>query len=246
MNLLSPPELERSDVVANCRMNRERTLDGTNGYAKELRLHPLEYLQKIADCKGHARWLDLCCGSGRALVEASQHAATAELNIEICGVDLFVEFPRDRPTPTLIAASLSEWQPKQRFDLISCVHGLHYIGDKLGLLSRVASWLTPNGRFVANFDISSIKLTGDAKSKLVRAELERAGFHYDARRKLIQRQGASVVTFPFEYLGANDEVGPNYTGQPAVEAHYRRARASISPSPNNSLTSAKVNISDCS
>jgi hypothetical protein len=31
------------------------------------------------------------------------------------------------------------------YDLITCVHGLHYAGDKLAALARAASWLTPGG-----------------------------------------------------------------------------------------------------
>src|SRR5580693_7611900 len=36
MKLLNDDELERSAVVANCRMNRERDLTGSNGYSKEV------------------------------------------------------------------------------------------------------------------------------------------------------------------------------------------------------------------
>ena len=38
-------------------------------------------------------------------------------------------------------ASLATWRPERAYDLITCVHGLHYIGDKLGLVARAASWL---------------------------------------------------------------------------------------------------------
>jgi hypothetical protein len=44
MKLLRDDALERSSVVANCQMNRQRTLTGSNGYAKELRLNPLDVL----------------------------------------------------------------------------------------------------------------------------------------------------------------------------------------------------------
>ena len=46
MKLLDDLALERSAVVANCRMNRERSLTGSNGYAKELGFHPLEILKE--------------------------------------------------------------------------------------------------------------------------------------------------------------------------------------------------------
>ena len=40
MKLMGDDELERSAVVANCRMNRERNLLGSNGYDRELGLNP--------------------------------------------------------------------------------------------------------------------------------------------------------------------------------------------------------------
>lgn len=46
----------------------------------------------------------------------------------------------------------------RRFDLITCVHGLHYIGDKLAVLTRIASWLTDDGQFSADLDLDSIRL----------------------------------------------------------------------------------------
>ena len=145
MKLLGDDALERSSVVANCQMNRQRTLTGTNGYAKELRLNPLDFLLGRRGAK--VWWLDLCCGEGKALVEAAQiiHEKGLDDKIEIVGVDLVA--PPTPPEPgaaclRLIQASLNQWQPTLRFDLVTCVHGLHYIGDKLGLIVRAASWLT--------------------------------------------------------------------------------------------------------
>jgi hypothetical protein len=40
MRFLSDDQLERSGVVANCRMNRERDLTGSNGYDRELGFNP--------------------------------------------------------------------------------------------------------------------------------------------------------------------------------------------------------------
>jgi hypothetical protein len=55
------------------------------------------------------------------------------------------------------------------------------------------------------------------------AELRRQGFGYDAARRLVSRRGAGSVRFPCRYLGADDQVGPNYTGQPAVGSFYQAA-----------------------
>jgi len=31
----------------------------------------------------------------------------------------------------------------------------------------------------------------------------------------------SLAYFPYSYIGADTNAGPNYTGQPAVDSHYR-------------------------
>lgn len=51
-----------------------------------------------------------------------------------------------------VTASITAWAPGAAADLVTCVHGLHYVGDKLGALLRAASRLTPGGAFAANFD----------------------------------------------------------------------------------------------
>jgi hypothetical protein len=72
MKLKSDDELERSAVVANCRMNRERRLTGSNGYAKELGFNPVDFLRERFAQDRTVAWPDLCCGTGRALVEAAE------------------------------------------------------------------------------------------------------------------------------------------------------------------------------
>lgn len=202
MRLVADGELERSSVVANRAMNRTRGLSGRDGYSAVLGVDILAL--------NPGTWLDLCCGSGKALLEAA-----AELDTVITGVDLVDFFAGPAPaTVELISVPVGTWQPDGRFDLITCVHGLHYVGDKLGLLARAASWLKPDGLLVANFDVSSIR----GAPKVTKA-LREAGFHYENRR--IRRQGHAEVTLPFDYLGADDQAGPNYTGQPAVHSYYR-------------------------
>ena len=65
--LLTREDLESWAVVANCRMNRERVLTGRNGYDRDLRMSPLSFLQERLAAGRPARWLDLCCGTGRAV-----------------------------------------------------------------------------------------------------------------------------------------------------------------------------------
>ncbi|MYS82370.1 class I SAM-dependent methyltransferase [Embleya scabrispora] len=207
--LLDDATLTRSPIVANNAMNRERGLRGVNSYARALGFDPLSRLGP-----GTA-WLDLCCGSGRALFEAAGDPRAE--GVRITGVDLVDFFlPAARPAGLdLIAADATGWTAPGRYDLITCVHGLHYVGDRLGLLARIASWLTPTGLFVADFDPAGLALAADLPG-----ELRRQGFEYDARRRRLTLRGAREVEFPYAYLGADDTAGPNYTGQPAVRAHY--------------------------
>lgn len=219
MDLLGDDELERSAVVANCRMNRERDLTGTNGYTKELGFHPLDFLKERAAGRP-AAWLDLCCGSGKALIQATEVIQAEGSDIEVVGVDLVGMFRRAAPDTTrlrLIESSLTSWRPERSFDLITCVHGLHYVGDKLGLIARAASWLADEGAFVASLDLANVKLPG---GRAVIADLRRAGVEYDLRRRLIQCRGRKSLDLSFRYLGADDRAGPNYTGQPAVDSYY--------------------------
>ncbi|GIJ44284.1 methyltransferase [Virgisporangium aliadipatigenens] len=211
-DLLSDETLSRSSVVANNAMNRERQLAGPNSYAKELGFDP------TAGLVPGTAWLDLCCGSGRALVQA------ARPGVEIVGVDLVDAFvPGPHPAGVrLVEADVRAFAPERAFDLVTCVHGLHYVGDKLGLLARVAAWLAPAGRFVADLDLSSVRLLdGRPAGRPLTAALRAAGFAYDARRRRLTRTGPATVQLPYGYLGADDRAGPNYTGQPAVHSYYR-------------------------
>jgi SAM-dependent methyltransferase len=226
MNLLSDDILEHSAVVANCRMNRERVLVGSNGYDKELGLNPLDFLRRRVASGYNPAWLDLCCGTGRALIEAARivHAEGLGSRIGIVGVDLAGMFLTPEPGLDglrLVEASLRTWRPEGRFDLITCVHGLHYIGDKLGLIARAASWLVEDGLFLANLSLENVKVASYSNSdrKLV-GEFRRAGLEYDRKRRLVACRGRKDLEWPYRYRGADDRAGPNYTGQPAVNSHY--------------------------
>lgn len=228
MKLLDANSLEQSAVVANCRMNRERDLTGSNGYCRELGIDLIALLAARATGHDHVSWLDLCCGSGKALV------ATAEIALEndwadklkIVGVDLVGTFARQQPKVgclRFVRSSLHAWKPDQHFDLITCVHGMHYIGDKLGLLERAVSWLANDGLFAANLDLNDCKLVGErSATRILAAEIRRIGLHYQSRKKLIRSEGRKSMTLPFNFVGADDQAGPNYTGQPAVHSYYER------------------------
>ena len=120
----------------------------------------------------------------------------------------------------LICSPVSAWRPAGSFDLVTCVHGLHYIGDKLAALARAASWLTPDALLVADLDLAGIMIAGQPAARRLARTLRDAGFSYDSRRHRISRKGKLETALPYRYLGADDRAGPNYTGQPAVTSHY--------------------------
>ncbi|GAB1822290.1 class I SAM-dependent methyltransferase [Herbidospora sp. RD11066] len=203
MRLLGPAELDASPVVANIAMNRGRRLAS---YSRELGLD-------LAGLLPGSSWLDLCCGEGHALAEG------AMLGADVTGVDLVDHFAvRPGKNLELVVAAIPGWRPERAFDLVTVVHGLHYVGDKLRALTEIAGWLTGHGRFAASFDVASVETP--SRRKLL-ATLRSAGFVYDPRKKLITRTGPGTIELPYEYLGADDRAGPNYTGQPAVLSHYR-------------------------
>jgi SAM-dependent methyltransferase len=226
--LLDDAALEMSAVVANCAMNRERQLAGVNSYARELGFDPLAAVLARAGGSvqgGTAAWLDLCCGSGRALIQAARLVLEGGLagRVDLAGVDLVDAFdavPGSVPGLELVCAPVAAWEPGRSFDLITCVHGLHYVGDKLALLTRAAGWLTPTGRLAADLDLSSVQVGAPAATRRLRSRLRTAGFAYNPRRRQITCAGRREVLLPYAYLGADDRAGPGYTGQPAVTSYY--------------------------
>ena len=213
MAFLDDVTLIQSSVVANSTMNRERGLSGANSYAKDLGFEPLAWLQT----RRPARWLDLCCGSGRALIEAAGQCQGE--GIEIVGVDLVALFAPggdDFPSLCLIESPVGECPLNGLFDLITCVHGLHYLGDKLGILAKYAALLAETGRLVGHLDLAN--LHGIERRKL-HALLRKHGWRYNSRRHLIEGTAQSRA-FPLRYRGAVDRDAPNFTGQPGVNSYY--------------------------
>jgi SAM-dependent methyltransferase len=233
--LLDDPALEASSVVANCVMNRERQLAGVNSYTRELGFSPLAVITaRLAaeddPAEVSAGWLDLCCGTGRALIQAAVRLDQDGLSgrAAVIGIDLAGAFDPVSPQPgclELVCAPVASWAPGRAFDLITCVHGMHYVGDKLAVLARAASWLTATGQLVADLDLASVRLAdGRPAGRRLTTLLRAAGFHYDSRRRRISCTGRRDVRLPYRYLGADDRAGPNYTGQPAVHSYYAADR----------------------
>ena len=255
MKLLSESELESSCIVANNRMNRERVALGSNGYETDLGFDPIAYLTEQLERHGSVAWLDLCCGRGKAVIQAGEtfleQGITA--NVSFVGVDLvgmFDPIPDDLDFVTLIEASLSGWNTAQAFDLVTCVHGLHYIGDKVGLIKRATSKLQPHGKFVANLDPNNLRMLDSNAHSDVPVETEfdfldafrEYGFRFDGDLNLLEMAAgdrpldSSGLASPdldsgnckshigsfsrLEFAGADDTAGPNYTGQEAVDSYY--------------------------
>lgn len=236
VKLLANNLLERSSIVANSTMNRERNCLGSNSYEKELSLNAIQFLQsRLLNQQNNSspcdinwpdiNWLDLCCGTGRALIEAAQQFKNMQLSdgINIVGIDLVGMFDRvmvELPMLKLLTASLHQWQPQQQFDLITCVHGLHYIGDKLELIERACRWLKDDGIFITNIDLANFcSSQGNIAKKLIH-RFKSVGLEYQGRKRLLICQGKKEINFKFKYLGADDNAGPNYTGQPAINSYY--------------------------
>ncbi len=225
MKLLTEEELLLSAVVANNRMNRERNASGVNSYEKDLHFHPEKYLQDFIKRFGQVKWLDLCCGEGKALLQCAlslagnslQHQATLK------GIDLVDAF---QPIPSTVTClqwqvgSVVDWTADDRYDVITCVHGLHYVGDKLRAIQSACRALTARGIFMAHLDLQNIKILTQPGNQLIRKKLNEHGMEYSIRNRVLVCKGPREVDFGLRYQGASDQAGPNYTGQEAVDSYY--------------------------
>ena len=218
MSLLDEKTLIWSAVVANSRMNRDRNASGINSYEKEFKFAPATFLEKKLKEYGKASWLDLCCGSGFALIQT--HTALADKGLQqkvvLKGIDLLDTFPAGAPG-IFEVTSVVDWQPGQSYDLITCSHGLHYLGDKLKVIAMACGALTTNGLFIAHLDLQNIVTPANfSLKKLFTSE----GIQYNNRTRIISRTGTLAFRTNLQYLGADDQAGPNYTGQGAVTSYY--------------------------
>lgn len=226
LTLLNKQQLEKSSTVANSQMNRERNLEDSNSYEKELHLNPLIYLTKQLSLNPTVAWLDICCGSGKALSQAAELLTEKTLNkrVQIIGIDLVNFFyPTKSTCLELLARSIDDYNPTLNFDLITCVHGLHYIGDKLSIIFRAIDWLTQDGLFLANIDPNNFcNESGTSIGRSIIQELKKQGFSYNSKKHLITYQGKKPTSLPYHYLGASDLAGANYTGQAAINSYYKK------------------------
>lgn len=227
--LLDNSALACSSIVANSLMNRERGCTGGNSYEKELALNPIAFLMQRLQTQEQVTWLDICCGAGKALLEAAYYFQAARLahRVQLVGVDLaamFLAYQDELPHLHLEEAAILTWEPQQEFDLITCVHGLHYLGDKLLLLQKAAAWLKHDGLFISHLDPANLRWAdGSGAGTVLLRKLQKIGFQYKAKKHLLSVSGQKQFTLRYKYLGADDQAGPNYTGQAAVNSYYKPA-----------------------
>lgn len=223
--LLNHSALVKSSIVANSLMNRQRKCTGGNSYQKELSFDILKFLKNRFRENEQTAWLDIACGEGKALIEAAENLAGQNKNLQIIGIDLagmFQEFSSELKFLKLVETSFENYFTEKEFDLITCVHGLHYIGDKLGFLQKAGSMLKTNGVFFANLDLDNFKFENDkSASRIIAKTLRESGFEFDSKKHLLICRGKKKIEFDFEYLGADDAVGANYTGQAVVNSYYK-------------------------
>lgn len=225
MQLLPEDKLIWSPIVANSRMNRERNSSGINSYEMEFKFKPEKYLELKIKESGRASWLDLCCGRGNALQQTAAYLSDKGLlqNIILKGIDLLdTNHPPTEKNNCISfnVGSVVNWVPDQQYDLITCVHGIHYLGDKLKVIETAIGALSAHGMFIANLDLASIVIKEADAALLFKNLFRQAQVEYNSRTRIIKCVGNAALNFGVSYIGADDSSGPNYTGQDAVTSFY--------------------------
>ncbi|RAV99190.1 class I SAM-dependent methyltransferase [Pseudochryseolinea flava] len=226
MNLIPEEKLVWSPVVANTRMNRERNASGVNSYEQEFGFRPQDFLQERIQQRGFASWLDLCSGQGKALAQVASLFCTMEIQnkARLIGVDLLANDLNVSQEITCLhyeVLPILEFQTQERFDLITCVHGLHYLGDKLQVISNAISFLMPDGLFIGNLDLNNFAVNGRKGDSVIKREFKKNKIEFDQRTHIVKKNGKAIIKFDLRYLGADDTYGPNYTGQESVTSYYQ-------------------------
>lgn len=120
----------------------------------------------------------------------------------------------------LETGSAVDWQPVEKYDLITCVHGIHYLGDKLKVISNMLRSLSAEGHFYANLDLGHIRVV-DAAADFIRKGFKENDILYNGKTRILHCKGPRDIDFGVSYMGADDKAGPNYTGQEAIASFYK-------------------------
>ena len=167
----------------------------------------------------------MCCGEGRALLQCALNLYENNLQdrVTLKGIDLIPGFQPIPPNITCLqwqVGSVVDWTADDQYDFITCVHGLHYVGDKLLVVQRACQTLTAQGVFMAHLDLQNIKISNQLSNKWVLKKFRDNGQEYNARKRMLFCKGPWKLDFGLRYEGASDKAGPNYTGQEAVDSFY--------------------------
>lgn len=223
MKLLQENELVWSSTVVNNRMNRERNAIGVNSYFKEFKIDIFNYLNSIDN--NEASWLDLCCGNGNAIIQIAERVKNENLNkkIKLKGIDLIETFNKKYSEFDFVqfeVNSLLNIDTTEKFDLITCFHGLSYIGDKLKVIELINEKLKDKGYFIGNLDIDNLQFKDYSINETIKILFKNKSINYNIRSKVIQFNKIKDLKFDINYLGADDKYGPNYSGQDSVKSYY--------------------------
>lgn len=226
MIMLPADELLSSPVVANATMNRGRGLSGVNSYERDLRFSLTDCLAGRVRACGKALWYDACCGEGRALAEAGTQFAASEWGrqVQIIGVDLVAMFTAEqRPNVTLLAADVAAFTLERPADLITCVHGLHYLGDKLGFIQHAYAMLALGGLLLSHLDPENLRAAGAGASVWRQAvrHAAKSGIALDLKGHVLRIvRTEAPLSFGFTFQGATVSERPNYTGITVIDSWH--------------------------
>ncbi len=226
MTMLRAAELLSSPVVANTTMNRGRGFSGVNSYERDLRFSITEFLAERVRERGEAFWYDACCGQGCALVKAGKQFAVAGWGhqVRIVGVDLVEMFTLEQaPAVTLRAADVAAFTLEQPADLITCVHGLHYLGDKLGFLQNAHAMLAPGGLFLGHLDTNNVRAVEGGLSiwRQAARHAAKGGVAPELKSHVLRLSCKDTpLDFGVTYEGATVSEQPNYTGITVIDSWY--------------------------
>lgn len=88
------------------------------------------------------------------------------------------------------------------------------------MLENAIGALNSSGVFVGNLDLDNNVVEETRSVSHLKNLFNQNGLQYNARTKVLSRTGGKVINFDLKYLGADDSIGPNYTGQDAVASYY--------------------------
>lgn len=227
MDFVSDHELLNSPVVANSIMNRSRALKGVNSYERDLKFDISQFILNRIKHNGAVNWCDICCGEAKALLAMYDIlcAGYSGKNIELFGIDLVVNKAYDLSTDKIhlciTEGNVMEYPLPFKAELITCVHGLHYIGDKLGLLQRLYADLEIQGVLIAHIDPDNLKLPMDWKALLRSIRKNGVDIVYKNHIITITKNDRDFI-HGLVYKGATISETPNYTGIIAVDSCYEQ------------------------